>query len=205
MQESTSPTSAVEIKQEAERYRNAFTRVCPSFDAKKADRDILNSVFAWVWRLDEYNKLGLDYDKGLCFYGPCGLGKSMTLRAVQVYMNNLKSRGFEDWRLGMWWKSASELANMYAVDGQPSLIQYSVDNLCVDELGREPIPASNYGTKMNVLQFLFQLRYDHRRECVTHVTTNLTLTEISSLYGEYIADRLLEMFNFVEFKGGSLR
>ncbi len=204
VQKSTQHTS-VDMAQEAKRYRNAFLRVEPKFDAERADKDILNSIFAWIWKIDGMNKLGLDYTKGLCLYGNLGLGKSMTMRATQVYMNDLIARGHEDYRLGMWWKSASEIANLYAVDGQPSLIQYSVDNLCVDELGREPIPASNFGTKMNVLQFLFQLRYDHRKECVTHITTNLSMDRITPIYGEYIADRFLEMFNFIELRGKSLR
>jgi len=159
-----------------------------------------------VWRLDWCNKLSLDYDKGLYFFGSYGLGKSMTLKALQQYMNDLIRRGHDrDKRIGMYWKSASELANLYAVDGQPALISYATDNLCIDELGREPNPASNYGTKMNVLQFLFQLRYDHRRDFVTHVTTNLEMGQIAHVYGEYVADRFLEMFNFVEFNGDSLR
>ena len=77
--------------------------------------------------------------------------------------------------------------------------------LFVDELGREPNPASSSGTKMNVLQFLMQIRYDNRYSCVTHATTNLPLCEIETVYGKYIADRYLEMFNFIEFKGKSLR
>jgi altronate hydrolase len=70
---------------------------------------------------------------------------------------------------------------------------------------REPIPASNYGTKMNVLQFLFQLRYDKRRSTITHITTNLTPDRLEPLYGDYVADRCKEMFNFIEFNGESLR
>ncbi len=204
MQESTQRTS-VDLKEEGRYFREAFLKVEPNFDITCADRDILNSIFAWVWKLDSCNKLGLDYNKGLCLYGSLGVGKSMTLKALQAYMNHLKDKGYNDYRLGMYWRSASVLANLYAVDGQPALIQYSTDNLCVDELGREPIPASNYGTKMNVMQFLFQLRYDWRNECVTHVTTNLTMDKIAPIYGDYIADRFLEMFNFIEFKGNSLR
>ena len=78
-------------------------------------------------------------------------------------------------------------------------------NLIIDEVGREPIPASNYGTKMNVLQFLLQLRYDNRRTCITHVTTNATPESLEPLYGDYVADRCKEMFNFMEFNGESLR
>lgn len=200
----TQPTSVDKVN-EAKRFREAFLKVEPHFDAAKADRDILNSIFAWVWKDDSCNTLGFDYNKGLYFYGSLGLGKSITLKALQQYMNDLKRRDYKDWRLGMWWKPASELANLYACKGQPALIGYATDNLCVDELGREPIPALNYGTPMNVLQFLFQLRYDKRKEYLTHVTTNLGIDKIAPMYGDYIADRFLEMFNFVEFKGKSLR
>ena len=125
-------------------------------------------------------------------------------------MNSVTSRfGHmrEDYRLRSWWKTASELANIYAAEGQPSLIQYTDHdvNLVIDEFGREPNPASNYGTKMNVLQFVLQMRYDHRRTSITHITTNMRLEDIEPRYGDYIADRCKEMFNFIEFSGRSLR
>ena len=147
--------------------------------------------------------------KPLFLYGSLGRGKSMTLTVMQKYMNSVKRRfdRLDDYRLGVWWKTASELANIYAADGQPALIQYAADdmNLVIDEFGREPIPASSYGTKMNVLQFLLQLRYDHRRTSITHITTNMAPDNLEPLYGDYVADRCKEMFNFLEFNGESLR
>lgn len=210
MQPSTPPIS-VDWAKEMAYFRAAFLKVEPRFDPKLADRNILNSLFAWVWKLDEYNKLKLDYNKGFCFYGDLGLGKSMTLQALRQYRNGLVSRHEskrEDFRMkGTWLKAASELANIFAVDGQPALIKYTTDeiNLIIDELGREPRPAKYFGTELNVIQFVLQLRYDHRRDSVTHITTNLKLEDIAQKYGAYIADRCLEMFNFIEFKGASLR
>ena len=210
MQPSTPPIS-VDWAKEMAFFRAAFLKVEPRFDPKLADRNILNSLFAWVWKLDEYNKLKLDYNKGFCFYGDIGLGKSMTLQALRQYRNGLVSRNEskrEDFRMkGTWLKAASELANIFSVDGQPALIKYTTDeiNLIIDELGREPRPAKYYGTELNVIQFVLQLRYDHRRDSVTHITTNLKLEDIAQKYGAYIADRCLEMFNFIEFKGASLR
>ena len=182
----------------------------PKFDVEKAARRVLNSIFAWIWKRDDLNALGLDYEKGLFLYGPLGRGKSMTLQAMRQYMNSVANRyDFmrEDYRLKAWWKTASELANIYAADGQPALIQYADPyvNLVIDEFGREPNPASYYGTKMNVLQFVLQLRYDHRRTSVTHITTNMTLDDLEPRYGDYVADRCKEMFNFIEFEGDSLR
>lgn len=194
---------------EAKIYRKYFYEVEPRFDQSKASRDILNTIFAWIWKLDRLNTLGVDYNKGFFLYGTLGRGKSMTLKVMQKYMNSIHRRYVkrDDYRLGAWWKTASELANIYATDGQPALIQYAADdmNLIVDEFGREPIPASNYGTKMNVLQFLMQLRYDHRRTSITHITTNMGPDNLEPLYGDYVADRCKEMFNFIEFKGESLR
>ena len=210
MQPSTPPIS-VDWAKEMAFFRAAFLKVEPRFDPKLADRNILNSLFAWVWKLDEYNKLKLDYNKGFCFYGDIGLGKSMTLQALRQYRNGLVSRNEskrEDFRMkGTWLKAASELANIFSVNGQPALIKYTTDeiNLIIDELGREPRPAKYFGTELNVIQFVLQLRYDHRRDSVTHITTNLKLEDIAQKYGAYIADRCLEMFNFIEFRGASLR
>ena len=192
-------------------FLKAFHKVEPRFDPKLTDKDILNSLFAWVWKLDEYNKLKLDYNKGFCFYGDLGLGKSMILQALRKYRNGLFSRHEskrEDFRMkGIWLKSASELANIFSADGQSALIRYTSDeiNLIIDELGREPRPAKYFGTELNVIQFVLQLRYDHRRDSVTHITTNLKPEDIAQYYGAYIADRCWEMFNFIDFQGASLR
>lgn len=42
------------------------------------------------------------------------------------------------------------------------------------------------------------------REC-NHITTNMGVEDIAGAYGDYVADRCLEMFNFIEFKGNSYR
>lgn len=201
----------MDLQVEKKRFLQAILKVEPRFDFKKADAKILNSIFGWVWREDQFNVLNLDYDKGLYFYGTLGRGKSTTLRALQVYMNDIYNRMLwkydGDYRMGMRWKVASELANVYAADGQPGLTYYydCEVNLCIDEVGREPNPASNYGTKLDVVQFLLQMRYDNRRTTVTHLTTNLSIQQMTRLYGEYVADRCIELFNFIEFTGPSLR
>ena len=210
--QSTEPTSPQEINFNDEKriFIASFAKVEPKFDIHRADPNVLSSIFAWVWRKKEFNALNLNFDKGLFLYGSLGLGKSLTMLALRQYMNYVKAkyeRKRDDFRLGAWMKSASELANIYASDGQPALIAYTAHNvnLVIDEFGREPCPAKYFGTPMNVMQFLLQLRYDHRRSSVTHITTNMQLEKIASLYGDYVADRCLELFNFIEFKGKSLR
>ena len=201
----------IDTDQEISFFREALLEVEPRFDIKKTDKRILNSIFAWVWKKPNINSLGLDFNKGLFFYGSLGRGKTMTLFALREYLRGLRSRNSTyhktDYRLGTYWQTASQLANLFAAKGLVELEEYYDRNCClfIDELGREPNPANNFGTKMNVIQFLLQMRYDFRRESVTHVTTNLSLEQIAGHYGDYVADRCLEMFNFIEFSGESLR
>ena len=210
-QQSTESNPTVDLELEWQEFCHSFAIVEPQFDFQKADRNILTSLFAWIWHYDRYNILKLDYNKGLYLYGSLGRGKSLTLRAMQNYMNRLDYRHDwktkKDYRMSISWKSASELATIYADGGQSALTRFYdwECNLCIDELGREPNPANNFGTKLDVVQFLLQIRYDHRRTSVTHITTNLLLDEMNNIYGDYVADRCLEMFNFIEFKGKSFR
>lgn len=209
--ECIAPIQHIDIGNEKRIFYNALLDVEPDFDIKKADPKILNSIIAWVWRKSEINSLALDYNKGLFFYGSLGRGKTMTLLALRKYLIDVKRRFLNiqnlDYRLGTYWKSASELANIYAADGQPALELYYAPDCClfIDEIGREPNPANNFGTKLDVIQFLMQMRYNYRRTSVTHITTNLALDQIADKYGVYIADRCLELFNFVEFRGESIR
>lgn len=63
------PPTLVDLPKEMGFFRAAFLKVEPGFNPDLTDKDILNSLFAWVWKLDKYNKLKFDYNKGFCFYG----------------------------------------------------------------------------------------------------------------------------------------
>lgn len=202
-----------DTKKEAEILVGCMMEQEPAYDWQRvpAHGKVLASMIAWVWRTDNNNQLMLNQDKGLWLYGPIGTGKTTLLKGFRKYMANVASRFClnrdDDHRLCAWYKSASEIANIYAAKGHGGIVDYcSKDvNLIVDELGREPIPANNYGTKLNTLKHIMQMRYDNRRTSVTHVTTNLELGDIADLYGNYVADRCLEMFNFIKIDGESLR
>lgn len=194
--------------QEAKIFKRELDKVCSSgtFVIEPGTRDVINSIFAWVWKYDAWNKCSLDYKKGLFLYGPIGTGKSTILRGLQGYMKTIKKRNLlADDRIGFYWRSASKLANYYVSSGQERLLQWCDDNLLIDEFGREPLPAKYYGNELNVIQFILQMRYDNRENCVTHITSNLMLSDITPMYGDYISDRFIEMFNIIEWSGESKR
>lgn len=97
-----------------------------------------------------------------------------------------------------------------AEKGIVGLSQYTdrscIYNLAIDEVGREPMDAKHFGTGINAIQTVLQLRYEQRYCFYTHMTTNLDPDkEFSQRYGDYIADRVKEMFNVIKIEGESRR
>lgn len=204
---STKPV--IDMRGEAGFFKMFLDRQCTSgnFAIEPDKRGKVSSVFAWVWKYDNWNALDLDYKKGLFLFGAVGTGKSTLMKALQKYMNSVNDRyDIKDYRLGFYLKSAGELANSYAGGGQEKLLQWCDEcNLLIDELGREPCPAKHYGTELNVIQFLLQLRYDKRKDNITHITSNIRPADVMPLYGDYISDRFREMFNIIRWDGESKR
>jgi len=107
----------------------------------------------------------------------------------------------------------AELSARYAATGLDALNESTFNDVVTtnpvergfDELGREQIPAKHFGNDLNVMEYVFSMRYSLRNSARTHVTTNLKIESIPKIYNEYIFDRLNEMFNFIEVRGESFR
>ena len=79
-------------------------------------------------------------------------------------------------------------------------------HLIIDEIGREE-NAKHFGTSCNVIQTILQMRYELRHEMLTFGTTNIDMEDLSqfrNLYGDYVLDRVKEMFNIVHLGGNSV-
>ncbi len=164
---------------------------------------------AWTWRYDPWNQLGVDYDKGFLLIGDIGRGKTMTLKILRRYHTLLYSRTDAlhraDARLGLRYASATAVIGAFMDSGEAGLREFTARgrNYIIDELGREPPQGSHYGCRMDVMQYVLQSRYDHRRDGMTHATTNLSPAGLEQRYGDFIADRFKEMFNIYRFPSGS--
>lgn len=106
--------------------------------------------------------------------------------------------------------SAAEIALQFASKGISGMNRYTdreyMRNLAIDEVGREPVDSKFFGTGINVIQTVLQLRYEQRYNFFTHITTNLDPDrEFALRYGDFIADRVKEMFNVIKIEGYSRR
>lgn len=199
--QTTNQFSADKNSISTETFRRVIYEVCPNFQITDENRTILNEMYKYT---NGGSKV-LDSSKGLWFWGDIGTGKS-TLMKILAEVQRTDNRGFKC-------VNCSELATKFAAFGLEALNESTFNEVLstnpvergFDEVGREPIPAKHFGNDLNVMQYIFGMRYELRNSVKTHVTTNVKKESVPILYGDYIFDRLNEMFNFIEVRGGSKR
>ncbi len=71
---------------------------------------------------------------------------------------------------------------------------------CFDDLGTEQA-LKYFGNECNVMGEILLSRYEYfiTQKMITHLTTNLSASELESCYGNRIRSRLREMFNLISF------
>lgn len=76
----------------------------------------------------------------------------------------------------------------------------STQNYCFDDLGVEN-NLKYYGNECNIMAEIILSRYDLyiTRQLQTHITTNLSASEIEALYGNRVRSRMRELFNLIAF------
>ena len=142
--------------------------------------------------------------KGLFIKGDPGIGKSMGLEILAkqfgwVFLDALEIEGFYAKQPN--YETWEEFCRGCDFFGTPR-------TMVIDDLGIEKFPFLLYGTPVNPLRELLEIRYrlSFRRDGVrTVVTTNLTDEEITDRYGYRVRDRIDEMFSTVTVRGKSAR
>lgn len=152
-------------------------------------------------------------EKGICFIGECGVGKTTLMRLFQQNTTN-----------PFWYKSAKEIAFDYQKNGIDAVKGLGIINetksgfgtksnpfnqklfgLFIDDFGAENI-TKNYGNEIEPVAEVIELRYSNQLPYrYTNISTNLTMDEILDRYGKRLYDRFYEMFNIIHYKGDSKR
>jgi hypothetical protein len=86
-----------------------------------------------------------------------------------------------------------------------ALYQYLPKTYCFDDLGTEG-SLKYYGNECNVMAEILLTRYDLfiAQNLITHITTNLSASEIEETYGNRVRSRMREQFNLIAFGNESI-
>ena len=141
----------------------------------------------------------INLSKGILLSGPVGCGKT-TLMTLMRYVCTESNK--------LLMKSCREVSFEFIQDGYEVIHRYSKYSfsgtdprtICFDDLGTEK-NLKYYGNECNIMAEILLSRYDLfiSKKMITHITTNLSASEIEAAYGNRVRSRLREMFNLVAF------
>jgi len=174
------------------------------FMIAEVDRSLITSLLAYFLHDDvsavQYN---LSFRKGILLTGPVGCGKTTLMSLLRLFqlpeqrfiLRPCREVSFEFIRDG------------YSVIEKYSRLSYNKDipkTYCFDDLGTED-NLKYFGNDCNAMAEILLSRYDLfvSRKMLTHLTTNLTGSEMEDYYGLRVRSRLREMFNLIAFDANS--
>jgi DNA replication protein DnaC len=172
-----------------------------NFALNQSDLPVLHKLVAYFLK-DEItaNKYGLNMGKGILLTGPIGVGKTSLINILKFFLKN------EDRYIV---KTCRDISFEFIEDGYNVIHKYSrgisrqvaIKSFCFDDLGVEG-SLKYYGNECNVMAEIILSRYDLfiSQKLITHITTNLSASEIEEIYGNRIRSRMREMFNLISFE-----
>lgn len=191
---------------------NTYTQTIPWLEAKGKEMFGLNfkiyeTDYATIIKLIAYfmkdtktcQELNLDTNKGIILTGPIGCGKTSLMKLMgRLSTNNQK----------FVMKPCRDISFEFIQDGYQIIHKYSNGKVfqseprtyCFDDLGTEN-NLKYFGNECNVMGEILLSRYDLfiSKKLKTHITTNLSASEIEVHYGNRVRSRLRELCNLISF------
>lgn len=173
------------------------------FKILETDYPIIYKLIAYFLKDEptcfQYN---INLNKGILLSGPVGCGKT-SLMNLMKYLTPTEHKFFV--------KPCRDISFEFIQDGYQIIHKYSKGKLyesepktiCFDDLGTEN-NLKYYGNECNVMAEILLSRYDifTAKKIQTHITTNLSASEIENIYGNRVRSRLREMINLIGFEKG---
>lgn len=171
------------------------------FKILETDHEIIYKLIAYFLKDEQAcYQFNIDLEKGILLTGPIGCGKT-SLMNLMKYLTVTEHKFFV--------KPSRDISFEFIQDGYQIIHKYSKGKLyqseprtyCFDDLGTEN-NLKYFGNECNVMAEILLSRYDLfiSKKLQTHITTNLSATEIETHYGNRVRSRLREMVNLIAFE-----
>lgn len=170
------------------------------FKIFESDYPIIYKLIAYFLK-DELAcfQYGINLNKGILLSGPIGCGKT-SLMNLMKHLTPIEHKFFI--------KPCRDISFEFIQDGYEIIHKYSKGKLyqsepktiCFDDLGTEN-NLKYYGNECNVMAEILLSRYDLfiSKKTQTHITTNLSASEIEQHYGNRARSRLRELCNLIAY------
>ena len=171
-----------------------------NFKFWEEDKPIINILLIYFLNdtaMAKTNKI--DLTKGILVSGPVGCGKTALMSLMRLVA--IQERKY-------FLKPSREISFEFIKDGYEIIQRYSsgnrlnttTKNYCFDDLGTET-NLKYFGNECNVMAEIMLSRYDLfiNKKIMTHITTNLSASEIEQAYGNRVRSRMRQMLNLIAF------
>ena len=170
------------------------------FEILESDYQIIYKLIAYFLK-DEPTcfQNNINLNKGILLSGPIGCGKTSIMN-IMKYLTPTEHKFFV--------KPCRDISFEFIQDGYQIIHKYSKGKLyefepktiCFDDLGTES-NLKYYGNECNVMAEILLSRYDVyiAKRIQTHITTNLSASEIETQYGNRVRSRMREMLNLIAY------
>jgi len=148
-----------------------------------------------------------DTERSICLLGTQGTGKTLAFKILNEFNKLFPNRFILNGKVTNFnyaIYSSLEMVADYNKRGFDGLEKYLIRNvICIDDLGTEPLESVYFGSKVNVLEKIIEMRY--MKNLVTHISTNLPPNLLKESYGERVFSRIKGGCNFQFLTGEDFR
>lgn len=188
-------TKALEFLESSGKQQNH-----PDFKIMADDYEIIFKLLVYFLKDTAHaEKYNLSFRKGILLSGPVGCGKTSLMNLM---------RFFQPPNQRFIVKTCRDISFEFIQDGYSVIYRYSKNAFvqatprvyCFDDLGTEN-NLKYFGNECNLMAEILLSRYDLfvSHKMITHITTNLSSSEIEEMYGTRVRSRLREQFNLIGF------
>ena len=192
----------------------------PDFKLDEHNMAIIKLLLLYFWQRPEFeDNIGYDLNKGILLRGNFGTGKTFIFDVLLHFVRktpkiyHMRFQKINAYRIESdfninGYMSLEKIKSQFIQDyyGHTS-DRHQLNHLLFDDIGSEEGLVSHFGTQTDIVQNALLHRYDlfRNHNIITHITTNLTPSEIRERYGERVYSRFFEMFNDIVLEGPDRR